>query len=148
MRRKRRRVWSGATRKVTGRASGGWRRWCPAALARSPRPASALSHVRPRHLRTPPARFGAPGALGRAGVPAAGVRVGEPGLAAGQRLASSAVRRARSGGRGPEGEPEGCGGDISVLRVARRAVLCCTQHLENTALVKLLVSFKKCFIGV
>ena len=47
--------------------------------------------------------------------------------------------------RGPEGEPEGCGGDISVLRVARRAALCCTQHLENTALVKLLVSFKKKF---
>ncbi len=50
--------------------------------------------------------------------------------------------------RGPEGEPEGCGGDISVLRVARRAALCCTQYLENTPLVKLIVSFKKCFIGV
>ena len=94
MRRKRRRVWTGATRKVTGRASGGWRRWCPAALARSARPASALSRVRPRRLPTPPAGFGAPGAPGRAGVAAACVRVGEPGLAAGQRWAPAAVRRA------------------------------------------------------
>lgn len=78
-------MWSGATRKVTGRASGGWSRGILAALALARPP----SHVGPRGFPTALARFGAAGA-----VPAACVRAAEPGLSARQRLAPAAVRRA------------------------------------------------------
>lgn len=66
-------------------------------LLRAPSSAAAspLSHVRLCRFPAPQAGFGAEVAPGRAGAPAACVRVGEPGRAAGQQLAPAAVRRAR-----------------------------------------------------
>lgn len=57
-------------------------------------PASPLPHVGLCRFARPLAGFRAEGAAGRAGVPAASDRVGEPGLPAGRQLAPAAFRRA------------------------------------------------------